>query len=587
MDRPVDDVSLVFDVDDTDPLAKLTSPSGAEVAAPPDRPRIAGGFGPLMTWAADSDGRLLDIDDRIAWFTGRSREECLDKNLLDAVHVDDRQGLRQAWRRAKRSGTPFDYEVRVEAADGRFYWHRTRAFPEPGAGDEPTWCGVMEDIHAQPIPDKPIGRALQYDHLTGVLGRAAFLAKLHAVVQHCINTDGTLSLVLVDLDQFAAINDRLGHKAGDEVLRQVARRLEDIVGTNTTVGRVGGDKFGVIVPGEIGDGASCAARIEGAFDRDFALKRGSVSVGASIGMAGYPRDAENGEALFKCAGLALNSVRAGLGPGHGFNGPARNRQQIRMAAVSVIRNALDQGLVHPYYQPKVSLATGEIMGFEALLRWEHARYGIQPAQSVVDAFDDPELATALDDHMFKRIAQDIKSWRRDGIRFGRVAFNISPVRFRHGKLAQKITRQILREGLSPHDLELEITEDVLIGRDVTDTAADLQSLSDSGLNIALDDFGTGFASLVHLKHFRIDALKIDRSFVQNLGDPRNSAIVDAILHMGRKLSIATVAEGVESEAQAKQLRRRGCDQAQGYLFAQAMPKDEVDRYLAGRKPVKA
>jgi EAL domain-containing protein (putative c-di-GMP-specific phosphodiesterase class I) len=238
--------------------------------------------------------------------------------------------------------------------------------------------------------------------------------------------------------------------------------------------------------------------------------------------------------------------------------------------VSLARYAIEQERIVPFYQPKIELASGRIAGFEALLRWEHPRLGLQFPATIASAFEDIELALALSDRMFAQVIADIRGWMDAGIGFGRVAVNASAAEFQHDDFAERLLERLAAAGVPPSSLELEITETVFLGRGSESVERALKRLSAAGVTIALDDFGTGFASLSHLKHFPVDVIKIDRSFVSELskgGD--DAAIVRAVIGLGRSLSIITVAEGIETKAQAERLCSEGCDLGQGYLFGKA------------------
>ncbi|HSP23857.1 MAG TPA: EAL domain-containing protein, partial [Saliniramus sp.] len=282
--------------------------------------------------------------------------------------------------------------------------------------------------------------------------------------------------------------------------------------------------------------------------------------------------------LLKCADLALYAAKAEH-PGaiRGFSPEMRQASETRAAMLSSARVALDEDRIVPFYQPKLDLRTGRVVGFEALLRWQDSAGDIRPPASILAAFEDVELSTAITERMLERIIRDCIRWREDGVAFGRIAFNASAADFRRNDFAERVLRAISRANLPASLFELEVTETVFIGRSTEKIVRTLETLRSEGMTIALDDFGTGYASLTHLQQFSVDVLTIDRSFVsQILPDAECSAVVvNAVLQMARSLHIATVAEGVETLSQAAYLRAGGCDIGQGYLFGHACPASRV------------
>lgn len=259
--------------------------------------------------------------------------------------------------------------------------------------------------------------------------------------------------------------------------------------------------------------------------------------------------------------------------------------QRRTSMLNVARVAVRDALVVPYYQPKICLSTGRIVGLEALLRWRDDLLGVQGPDTIAAAFEDLGLAIAMSDRMLGCIADDMRRWIDRGVPPVPVAVNLSPAEFRHDGLVDRITRPFRQRGVPFERIELEITETVLLGRDTDRLAATLATFHDHGFRIALDDFGTGYASLTHLKTFPVDVIKIDKTFVSNLrAESHDAAIVDAIITLAKRLDMAVVAEGVEQDEQAEYLARRGCDYAQGYLYSEAVPAEAAEALLRAGAP---
>ena len=288
--------------------------------------------------------------------------------------------------------------------------------------------------------------------------------------------------------------------------------------------------------------------------------------------------------LLEAADIALYAGkernRGGFLP---FRTAMRADLQRRSSMISVARDAARDNRIVPYYQPKVSLKDDAICGFEALLRWHHPTLGVQAPGTIAAAFEDLDLATGISERMFAQIIDDMRHWLDDGVEFGRIAVNLSPAEFRHESLVSRILERLHHSGIPTSRIELEVTETVFLGRGADSVAEALNVFSREGVKIALDDFGTGYASLTHLKAFPVDVIKIDRSFVSNLDtDPDDAAIIDAVVGLGHKLGMEVVAEGIETNVQARYLLDREGDYGQGYLFGKASPAATVPSIVAGR-----
>jgi EAL domain-containing protein (putative c-di-GMP-specific phosphodiesterase class I) len=259
----------------------------------------------------------------------------------------------------------------------------------------------------------------------------------------------------------------------------------------------------------------------------------------------------------------------------------RSEMQTRLSMLGIAREALKEDLIVPFYQPKVDLRSGEVSGFEALLRWRHPTRGIQAPDSITAAFEDLSTAAAISDRMVEKVIADMRRWLDDGIAFGHVAVNSAAAEFRKGDFAESLLERLHKGGIPPERLQLEVTETVFLGRGADYVERALKTLSRAGVQIALDDFGTGYASLSHLKQFPVDVLKIDRSFVAELGqDVDAAAIIRAVINLGHSLNIEVVAEGIETVDQAQRLTRKGCHYGQGHLYSPAVPADRVPEIVS-------
>ncbi|MDI4666139.1 EAL domain-containing protein [Xanthobacter autotrophicus] len=406
------------------------------------------------------------------------------------------------------------------------------------------------------------------DYLTGLLNRGAFIEALDAAIAGRRNGE-TLALLFVDLDDFKEINDRAGHAAGDDLLRAVARRLEEALGEGTLVARFGGDEFvAALRCREDGDLDRVVERLFRMLEPPVLLEQGGeLGVSASVGAARVPQDAATGADLMRLADVALYKAKAdGAGLFRLFE-PGFEQAQIRRRHVEAeLAAALDKGEIKLVYQPQVDVESERIVGFEVLARWDHPIRGrILPGEFMPVA-ESSRLMGRFDTYVLRLALVEARAL--PGVT---LSVNMSALNLRNGAIFQTVAEALAETGFDPARLEIEITESAILDA-AGDTQAALEKLRDMGVRLALDDFGTGHASLVHVRRFPITKLKIDKSFILNLGTDRDaSAIVEYVVRLGRSLGITLTAEGVETREQLRFLRAFGAQQAQGYLFAPPLP----------------
>ena len=498
-----------------------------------------------------------------------------DRHLLQALVQAAQDG---------RVGTRFEVTLRIRrASDGAERWMRTDGWQMRESSGRLTRVLVtIRDVTEERTAAERIRWTATHDTLTRIANRSFFTERLEQAIARA-PADSPLALVLLDVDRLKELNDTIGHDAGDALLRTFAERLGKAFDSGAVVGRLGGDEFAVLLEGISRE--DLPERIGEALEvlrAPFEYDGHTCDTQATVGVSLYPADGSNAAELLKSADIALYVGKATRrGEISLFEPMMRAGMQRRASMLNIARTAARDDLVEPFYQPKLSLATGRVAGFEALLRWRDARNGIQGPETIAAAFEDLRLASALSNRMLHRIACDMRDWLDRRIDPGRVAVNLSPAEFRYDDLAERVMEPFRRQGVSLERLGVEITETVLLGRDSEKVAATLAAFHDHGIKIALDDFGTGFASLTHLKMFPVDVIKIDRSFVANLCDRSDdAAIVETILSLAHRLRMEVVAEGVETASQADFLRQRGCAYGQGYLFGRAAPADAVESLLA-------
>lgn len=501
---------------------------------------------------------------------------------LDRIHPRDVDHVIAAQKNAFDSGgSEWDQEYKFRKADGTYIDVASRCLIIRNEhGDPARLVGSMLDITARKQAQESLQQAAYHDPLTKLSNRAHYARMLDRALARAGKTSQYVGLIVLDLNNFKTLNDSMGHAAGDALLCEIAARLLRSAPPEATVARLGGDEFAIILPGLalLDAREETVRKILAPLETPALIEGLRVAISFCAGASIWPRDAETPGELMKCADLALYAAKADL-PGtiRGFTPAMREVSESRATMLARARSALDDDRIVPFYQPKVCLRTGQIAGFEALLRWHDHRNGLQPPSSIVAAFDDVELSVLITDRMLDRVLSDVAGWKREGREVGRIAINAATADFRRGDLAERILEKVTRLGLTPSVLELEVTESVLVGQMAGRVGQTLTKLRNAGVTIALDDFGTGYASLTHLQQFPVDVLKIDRSFIDKVSTDTmgSSAVVDALLQMAKAMGITSVAEGIETIAQAEYLVTRGCDLGQGYLFGRPVGRNRV------------
>jgi diguanylate cyclase (GGDEF)-like protein/PAS domain S-box-containing protein len=432
--------------------------------------------------------------------------------------------------------------------------------------------------------------AATHDAVTGLPNRTYFRTELEAALATAATAvDGEVSLLLIDLDRFKHINDLLGHQAGDDALSVFAGRVTAVMPTTATLARLGGDEFAAILPGvDIAGAADIAQRLIGRLKSPFSVSDRKIDLHASIGISTFPLDGKGAPQLIHSADLALYAAKkAGGARARTFTPQLRDERRQQLSMLRHARRVLDNGWIEPFYQPKVNLATGRIAGFEALLRWRHPRVGLQSPATIAYAFDDIHTAGLLGRAMAEAVLSDIRGWMDRGIPVGKVAMNVSAAELRDTAYAQRLLASLAARRIPPAMIELEITETAFLDDRACNVVAMLNTLRAAGMTVALDDFGTGFSSLSHIRDFPVDTIKIDSSFIAGIDtSQRDRAITEAVLTLGIALGLTTVAEGIETYAQADFLVAHNCRLGQGYLFSPAVGAAAVEELVLRRFSVR-
>ncbi|GJE45536.1 sensor domain-containing phosphodiesterase [Methylobacterium soli] len=539
--------------------------SESALRASEERLRLALRAGRMVAWERDLRTGLATRSDNARELLGIGSGPV--SYLTDRVHPEDRAHVEDF---SAYGGALDAVEFRFQPPDGPEMWLCMRA----EQAEPERIVGITFDITDRKQAEARLWRTANHDPLTELPNRALFQARFKAALA-AAERDGTgVGLLLIDIDDFKDVNDTLGHDAGDAMLKEMSARLSALIRPADTVARLGGDEFAVILvaPYGLAEAAAFAERLVARLREPFTYRGRPLASKVSIGLAGYPAHHRLPDELMKDADIALYRAKsAGRNRIAVYAPEMRALTERRVAIAGEMREALAQRRIIPFYQPKVCLVTGRIVGFEALARWQHPTDGIRAPGYFGSAFEDPELARMIGACIIGHVAADMRGWRARGLAFGRVAVNVSSAEFHQPDLADTMLGVLEAAGVPATCLEIEVTETVFLGRGSDCVAAILRRFHESGVTVALDDFGTGYASLTHLKQFPVDHIKVDQSFVRGLEqDGDDAAIVAAVIGLGRSLKTQVTAEGVETEGQAERLRAMGCDFAQGYRYAKPM-----------------
>ncbi len=526
------------------------------------------------------DFRIVDCNERGAFFYGLTRDELVGRSLteIDAGLFGD--DLLTTYRKAMETG--FYEDDRRMPSDNRLNisWGRRRLV-RVGDGLAVT----LQDISESMAHQSELERLASEDSLTGLSTRHAFLAAMPRELAQA-RTNGTgLALLFMDLDEFKQVNDSHGHAVGDRLLKAAAERLLSQLRPSDQVARFGGDEFVVLLSPCDGErqAASVASRIVEAFTVPFLIGDELHAVGASIGISMYPRDGSDLETLVRHSDIAMY---AGKNDGKGqyrFFDPAlsssiNSRARLKQSLLEAIEE--DHFVLH--YQPRVAAHSGELLSMEALLRWRHPVRGMVPPGDFIPLAESTGLIVRIGDMVIDKACAQLAAWRADGVDLVPVSINISPVQFQRGGVCRQLSAALARHGIPADLLEVEITESAMMG-DRDDILAELACLRSLGVKLHVDDFGTGYSSLSQLQRLKMDVLKVDRAFTNELGNSREGTVFfQAIVSMAHALGMAVVAEGVETQAQLEILRGLECNEVQGYFIARPVGAQDMAQLMRQR-----
>jgi len=521
--------------------------------------------------------------------------------LLDHVVPEERSEVRESVRKLLKTGKFEARVVRLRRADGQLRHARLHCVSHVDpAGTTTQLSGTIQDVTELKEAEQRIRFLAQYDTTTGLPNRQFFVDRLHHAIAHAKRYQRQFAVLTLDIDQFKRINDTLGHSAGNHLLMSVARRLGDVLrscdvvsldernatlrpGAQESVARLGGNEFSVLILelAHYHDAAKVARRLLEELRNPFSVDGQEVFLSASIGLALFPLDGEDAETLIKNAGAAMHFAKDQGRDNYQFYSRAMNATALeKLSMESQLRKALERDELMLHFQPKIRVGTGEIVGLEALIRWNHPELGLVPPSQFISIAEDIGLIVPIGEWVLQAACRESRTWQQAGYPPVHVAVNIASPHFCQGDVLDSVARALAASGLDPARLELEVTESMLM-QSVDTTLNTLSALKEMGVRLAIDDFGTGYSSLSYLKRFPLDTIKIDRSFVKDLPrDTEDAAITRTIIAMAHSLRLTVVAEGVEAVEQLAFLQQHGCDLVQGFLFSRPIPGAAVGQLLA-------
>ena len=450
-------------------------------------------------------------------------------------------------------------------------------------GQEPRFVAIATDISERKAAQEQIEFLAFHDALTSLPNRLLAKDHLQQAVLAAERASTKVALLFIDLDKFKTINDSLGHVIGDGLLKAVAVRLRECLRDTDTLSRQGGDEF-LIVLNHVCDTESVTVVVEKILERiadPFEIDQHELLISLSIGIAVYPDDGKDFDTLLKQSDTAMYQAKESGRNTYRFHTDQMNIDAVEHLRMrNGLRRALANGEFVLHYQPQISLASGAVIGAEALIRWNHPELGMVAPGRFISVAEDTGLIVPMGDWVLREACRQSVAWRQAGLPELVMGVNLSAVQFKRGDVLKSVTQALEESGLEPALLELELTESILI-KDTEKVLATVRQLKSLGVKLSIDDFGTGYSSLSYLKQFDVDKLKIDQSFVRDMvDDPNDAAIVRAIIQMAKGLNLTTIAEGVEDERQLALLRLQHCDEVQGYHFARPMPADQFESFMS-------
>nr|MBL8410919.1 EAL domain-containing protein [Dechloromonas sp.] len=552
---------------------------------------------PDLIYTLDHTGRFIFVNGRIESLLGYSRDELIGQHYSVIVHEDDIEKAQYAFnerRIGERATTNFEVRLKNKQHGVRHFDSRlivailsSQGIYSSSEGVTPPHfvgtSGVARDITERKRAEEMIAFQAFHDLLTGLPNRTLFMDRLDLSITQARRRNQRLAVMFLDIDRFKLINDTYGHPVGDQLLKDFALRVRNCLRSGDTLARQGGDEFTVLLPdiSSCEDATTIAKKMLAELKPPFTVAERDFRATVSIGIAVFPEDGETPETLIRNADIAMYQTKARGKDGYLEFQPAMNTSHVeRISLENDLRLAITQGnQFELYYQPQVSHAQRRIVGFEALIRWNHPTQGLISPDAFIPLAEETGLIVPISNWVLEAACQQLRSLRERGFGDIKMSVNLSPTEFERNDLLERIALPLNQNGLPHGAFEVEITESLLM-KDAESVIAMVRQLRRTGMHISIDDFGTRYSSLNYLRRFSISSIKIDQSFVRDLGlSTGPNAIVLAILGIARSFGLHVLAEGVETEVQKEALLRLGCDEMQGYYFSRPLPAGQIEDFI--------
>jgi diguanylate cyclase (GGDEF)-like protein/PAS domain S-box-containing protein len=540
----------------------------------------------------DRDGRIVEANPALELMLGYTAAELGELALADYMHTEDARRAEVLFRdltHGRRES--FQLEARYTRKDGNVVWAQLSAALERDQDGGPAFAVTMiENITSRKRAEGELIRQAElserqalHDPLTGLPNRLLFGDRIEHAINQAERHGTRIAILMMDLDRFKEVNDSLGHRAGDELLREVGARLQGSIRTSDTAARLGGDEFGLLLPdlSEADSVLGMIDRIRAGFAQPIYVHDLPLAIEASIGIAVFPDHGTTPELLIQRADMAMYNAKRESAPFCFYDEDADECDPARLTLVAELRRAMEERELVLHYQPKAALADGEVQSVEALLRWQHPARGLIYPNGFIPVAQETGLIRPLTLYVIDEALRQCRAWRDDGLELS-VSVNLSTRNLLDLEFPSQVAGLLARWELEPKMLKLEMTESAMLANP-TRTTAVLRELSALGIKLSIDDFGTGYSSLAYLSRLPIDEIKIDRSFVTEMGDENaDLAIVQCTIDLGRNLGLDVVAEGVETREVWERLRALGCKSAQGYYLSRPVPPEQLRAWFRER-----
>jgi diguanylate cyclase (GGDEF)-like protein/PAS domain S-box-containing protein len=547
---------------------------------------------PIGIVRCDARGRLVEVNAEFERMLGYTAAEVAAISFVEYTHPDDvRRNLDWFDELLQGERASYQIETRYVRKDGELIWVRVSAALERDADGRPAYAvSMIENITERRLAEEELRRQAElnehqalHDALTGLPNRTLFHDRIEQAIAAASRENSRVAVMMMDLDRFKEVNDTLGHQAGDALLAEIGERLRGAVRGSDTVARLGGDEFGILLPGQADDAGVLAVieRIHEAVEQPIVLQGLPLGIEASLGVAFFPQDGSDVDTILRRADLAMYTAKDTNAPHALYEQSSDHHDPTRLTLVGELRRAIEERELVLHFQPKASLASGEVRSVEALLRWNHPTRGLVFPDQFIPLAQQTGLIKPLTLYVIDEALRQWRAWDADGLALP-IAVNLSMRNLLDASFPDDVARLVASRGVDPGQLELEITESTMLADPVRAKAV-LERLAAMGFRLAIDDFGTGYSSLAYLKRLPVDEIKIDRSFVMNMNvDEDDAIIVRSTIDLGRNLGLEVVAEGVETREIWERLGSLGCTIAQGDFLSRPVPAEELGDWLRDR-----